>query len=105
MTQVVPLLDSTLPLVTEAKEKLGNQFGYVSLEGFIVGKLVLYALNKIEGDITRKSFMQALLDSSFSIQQLSLDYTDDNQGSDLVNMMILKQGDWQIATSSDIWKK
>ncbi len=105
MTQVVPLLDSTLPLVTEAKEKLGNQFGYVSLEGFIVGKLVLYALNKIEGDITRKSFMQALLDSSFSIQQLSLDYIDDNQGSDLVNMMILKQGDWQIATSSDIWKK
>ncbi|MCK5919045.1 MAG: ABC transporter substrate-binding protein [Cocleimonas sp.] len=105
MTQVVPLLDSTLPLVIEAKEKLGNQFGYVSLEGFIVGKLVLYALNKIEGDINRKRFMQALLDSSFSIQQLSLDYLDDNQGSDLVNMMIFKQGDWQIASRSDIWKK
>jgi hypothetical protein len=105
MTQVVPLLDSTLPLVVEAKEKLGSRFGYVSLEGFIVGKLVLYALNKIEGDISRKSFMQALLNSSFSIQQLPLDYLNDNQGSDLVNMMILKQGDWQPANSSSIWKK
>ena len=104
MTQVVPLLDSTLPLVIEAKEKLGGQFGYVSLEGFIVGKLILHGLNKIEGEVTRHSFTQALLGSQFAIDELPIDFTKDNQGSDLVNMMILKQGEWEAASHSSIWK-
>ncbi|MCK5810381.1 MAG: ABC transporter substrate-binding protein [Cocleimonas sp.] len=104
MTQVVPFLNSATPLVTEARNKLGSQFGYVSLEGFIVGKLILYGLNKIEGDITRKKFMRGLSDASFSVQQLALDYLNDNQGSDLVNMTILKQGNWQPANSTTIWK-
>ncbi len=104
MTQVVPLLDSTIPLVIEAKEKLGNQFGYVSLEGFIVGKLILYGLNKIKGEITRRSFTQALLGSQFAIKKLPLDFKKNNQGSNLVNIMTLKQGEWEAANYSSIWK-
>jgi len=104
MTQVVPLLDSNIPLVLAAKQKLGNQFGYVSLEGFIVGKLVLHGLNKIAGEITRDNFTQALLGSQFAIEEFPFDFVKDNQGSDLVNMMILKQGEWEKAEQSNIWK-
>lgn len=104
MTQVVPLLDSTTPLILEAKKKLGERFGYVSLEGFIVGKLILHGLNKIKGEITRKSFTQALLDSSFTINQFPFDFTKNNQGSDLVSMTILKQGEWITIDSSTLWK-
>ena len=103
MTQVVPLLDSNIPLVVEAKKKLGKDFGYVSLEGFIVGKLVLYGLKKIEGDITREKFTSAILNSRFNIKQLSLDFMDDNQGSDLVELMVLKQGKWAKVPLENIW--
>ena len=103
MTQVVPLLDSNIPLVVEAKKKLGKDFGYVSLEGFIVGKLVLYGLKKIEGDITREKFTSAILNSRFNIKQLSLDFMDDNQGSDLVELMVLKEGRWTKVSHENIW--
>ena len=103
MTQVVPLLDSKIPLVEEAKKKLGKDFGYVSLEGFIVGKIILYGLNKIEGEITREKFMKAILNSSFSIGQLTLDFTNDNQGSDRVELMVLVEGEWQKGIAKNIW--
>ncbi len=103
MTQVVPLLDSNIPLVVEAKKKLGKDFGYVSLEGFIVGKLILHGLKKIEGDITRKRFTTAILNSRFDIKQLSLDFIDNNQGSDLVELMVLEQGEWVKGTDENIW--
>lgn len=105
MTQVVPLLDSDLPLVLEAKKALGHQFGYVSFEGFIVGKIVLYGLEQIKGEITRKHFAESLLGSRFSIGELSLDFLSNNQGSNLVNMMVLKKGEWVAADNVSIWKK
>jgi len=103
MTQVVPLLDSSLPIVLEAKQKLGTNFGYVSLEGFIVGKLILHGLKKIEGSITRERFTTAVLNSRFSIGQLPLDFLDDNQGSDLVELMVLNQGEWVKGADQNIW--
>ncbi len=102
MTQVVPPLDSNIPIVVEAKKKLGADFGYVSLEGFIVGKLVLYGLKKIKGDITRKNFTKALLNSRFSIGELTFDFLNDNQGSDRVELTVLDQGKW-ITNSENIW--
>ena len=84
MTQVVPPLESKLPIVVEAREKLGEQFGWVSLEGYIVGKLWLTAMERIEGRITRAKFLDAILGKKFELGGLRLDYTDDNQGSDLV---------------------
>ena len=103
MTQVVPLLDSDLPVVLEAKQKLGVDFGYVSLEGFIVGKLILYGLEKIVGEITRERFTAAVLNSRFSLGQLPLDFLEDNQGSDLVELMVLDQGEWVAGKNQNIW--
>lgn len=104
MTQVVPPLDSNIPLILEAKEKLGESFGAVSLEGFIVGKLIIYGLEKIKGTITRQSFTRALLNSRFSIEQLPLDFLDDNQGSDLVELIFFEEGKWTESNDQNIWK-
>ncbi len=84
MTQVVPPLDSELPIVAEARQKLGDRFGWVSLEGYIVGKLWLTAMESIEGPITRTKFLDAVRGRQFDLGGLLLDFSDDNQGSDLV---------------------
>ena len=89
MTQVVPPLESKLPIVVEAREKLGDEFGWVSLEGYIVGKLWLTAMEKIEGRITREKFLDAIRGKRFDLGGIRLDYTDDNQGSDLVVLTTL----------------
>ncbi|HIO93097.1 MAG TPA: branched-chain amino acid ABC transporter substrate-binding protein [Leucothrix mucor] len=103
ITQVVPPLDSNIPLIIEARQKLGKDFGVVSLEGFIVGKLILHGLEKIKGKITRKAFTRALLNSRFSIEQLSFDFLNDNQGSDLVELMFFDQGEWLASNDQNIW--
>ena len=102
MTQVVPLLDSQLSLVTEARKILKNNFNYVSLEGYIVGKMILKGLNGIKGKISRKNFVSALLGHQFNIGGLKLDFTDDNQASDLVVMTGLRKGHWE-PMNNQIW--
>jgi branched-chain amino acid transport system substrate-binding protein len=84
MTQVVPSLDSTLPIVAEARQRLGEQFGWVSLEGYIVGKLWLRTIQNVQGSITRQKFLNAVLGRKFDLGGLKLDFSNDNQGSDLV---------------------
>jgi len=84
MTQVVPTLDSTLPIVEEARRSLGSRFGWVSLEGYIVGKLWLFGMANIKGDITRANFLRAIRGRIFDLGGLRMDFSDDNQGSDLV---------------------
>ena len=92
MTQVVPALDSKISIVAEARQKLGDQFGWVSLEGFIVGKLWLDAMEKIKGRITRAKFLAKLRGREFNLGGLRLDYRTDNQGSDLVVLTNLTPG-------------
>ena len=84
MTQVVPPLDSRLPIVVEAREMLGDNFGWVSLEGYIVGKLWLTGMAGVQGRISRAKFLAAVRGHKFDLGGLKLDFTDDNQGSDLV---------------------
>jgi len=86
MTQVVPALDSSLPIVEEARKSLGGQLGYVSLEGFIVGKMFLTIARSIKGDFTRDNFLKAVRGQTFDLGGLKLDFTTDNQGSDLVHL-------------------
>lgn len=102
MTQVVPLLDSNLELVIQAKKALKDDFSYVSLEGYIVGKMILKGLNDIKGKITRQSFVNSLLGHRFDIGGIKLDFTNDNQGSDLVVMTTLVDGNWQ-EINEDTW--
>lgn len=101
MTQVVPHLTSSLPIVEEARGALGEKFGYVSLEGFIVGQMFLEGLERIEGPITRQSFLDAVLGSRMYLKGLELDFTDDNQGSDLVVPTILRNGQFEKMAGPD----
>lgn len=90
MTHVAPLLDSTLPIVKEARTKLKNEFGHVSLEGYIVGKMTLRILSDISGEITRDSFMQQVARSQFDLGGVTIDFlANNNQGSNLVILSYL----------------
>lgn len=90
MTQVAPLLNSNLPIVQEAREKLKEEFGHVSLEGYIVGKMTLTILKNISGDITRESFMQEVARSKFNLGGVNIDFSANrNQGSNLVILSYL----------------
>lgn len=86
LTNVVPALDSSLPIVEEARKALGNLLSYVSLEGFIVGKMFLAIARDIKGDITRENFLKAVRGRTFDLGGLKLDFTNDNQGSDFVQL-------------------
>ena len=67
MTQVVPLLDSKLPIVEEARIALGEDFGVISLEGYVVGKMLLQILQDIPGELTRENFLQQVQKSRFNL--------------------------------------
>ncbi len=95
MTQVVPPLDSNLPIVEQARASLGDDFGYVTLEGYIVGRMFLQILEQAGVNPTRASFMRAALGHEFELGGLKLDFTDDNQASDLVVLTHLSKDGWQ----------
>lgn len=99
-THIVPLLNSDLPIVREAMLALGENFGYVSLEGYIVGKMFINAMKKINGDITRDAFLKAVRGSVFDVSGITMDFSNDNQGSDLVVLTKLgKDGYSPLATT------
>jgi len=104
MTQVVPPLESNLPIVEEAREALGSDFGYVSLEGYIVGRLFIAALEQVPGPITRQNFVNVVRGNIFEISGLTLDFTLDNQGSDLVALTYLDQDGYRNMVRDD-WKR
>jgi hypothetical protein len=84
MTQVVPLLDSTLPIVQEARQKLGKDLGFVSLEGYIVGRMFLRIAGGMQGEPTRDAFMKQVSQSHFDLGGIPIDFTKGNQGSNLI---------------------
>lgn len=89
MTQVVPLPDSDLPIVQEARTALGKDYGYVSQEGYIVGKLLLHGLRQLETDekpLNRSNLLNTFKGQQFDLGGLTMNFSNDNQGSDLVVM-------------------
>src|SRR5579872_137083 len=66
VTQVVPFpQDTAIPLVAayQSAFKAANPSGtpgFVSLEGYMVGRLVVAALGKLDGEITRKALLDAI---------------------------------------------
>ncbi|HYQ90899.1 MAG TPA: branched-chain amino acid ABC transporter substrate-binding protein, partial [Candidatus Competibacteraceae bacterium] len=102
MTQVVPPLDSPLPIVEEARKSLGGQLGYVSLEGFIVGKMFLAIARNIKGDITRSNFLKAVRGQAFDLGGLKLDFTNDNQGSDVVQLTYFDSQEFKAITPQQL---
>ncbi len=90
MTQVVPILDSPLPIVEEARDRLREQLNYVSLEGYIVGKMLIAIMKDMRGPITRANFLKTAQGKVFELGGLTLDFSNDNQGSDLVTLTYLQ---------------
>ncbi|MBL8258576.1 MAG: ABC transporter substrate-binding protein [Candidatus Competibacteraceae bacterium] len=104
MTQVVPPLDAPLPIVEEARKALGEDLSNISLEGYIVGKLFLAITRNIKGDMTRENFLKAARGRTFDLGGLPLDFSNDNQGSDLVQFQVLEEGVFKTRTAEQIHK-
>ncbi|MBK8509263.1 MAG: ABC transporter substrate-binding protein [Candidatus Competibacter sp.] len=102
LTQAVPALDSSLPIVEEARKALGDRFDSSSLEGYMVGKMFVTILRNVKGEITRASFLDAARGRSFDLGGLPLDFTNDNQGSDFVQLLALEDGAFKPKTSQQL---
>jgi ABC-type branched-subunit amino acid transport system substrate-binding protein len=98
ITQVVPFPnDASIPVVARYQEALkasapGEQPGFVSLEGYLVGRTIVAALEKMNGEPTRKGFVEAVQKSgSFDLGGFKLSYSDSsNRGSDQVYLTVIQ---------------
>jgi ABC-type branched-subunit amino acid transport system substrate-binding protein len=89
VTQVVPFpADTSIPVVARYHAALkagaaGAQPGFVSLEGYLVGRAIIAVLEKIEGEPTREAFVEAVQKSGgFDLGGFRLAYgPDNNRGS------------------------
>lgn len=105
MTQVVPRLESSLPIVTEARRALGSDFNHISLEGYIIARMVLHLLESMEADLNRGNFMAHARQASFDLGGLEIDFPYyGHQASRLVNIESLARSGWRLA-SGDIWEE
>ncbi|WP_424934600.1 ABC transporter substrate-binding protein [Amaricoccus macauensis] len=92
ISQVVPFpWDTSLPIIAEYQAALVEQAsdarpGFVSLEGYIVGRVAIEALKSAGNDLTRESYLEALGSlGTLDLGGLTLTYgPGDNQGSDSV---------------------
>jgi len=101
MTQIVPVLNSELPIVQEAQQALGEELSFISLEGYIVGKMFLTIMNSIEGDITRENFLAVVRGNTFDVSGLDLDFSEDNQGSDFVTFTYVDEDGYRLLNNED----
>jgi ABC-type branched-subunit amino acid transport system substrate-binding protein len=64
----------------------------VSLEGYLVGRLAIAALDKAGKDVTRESLLKVIKDTgTFDIGGLEMTYgPDDNEGLDKVFMTVIQ---------------
>ena len=91
VTQVVPFpRSSELPVVTEYARALAAHApaaepGFVSLEGYLAGRMVIDALQRCGRDLDRERFLAAMRDvEAIDLGGFELRFGDDNQGSDSV---------------------
>ena len=97
VTQVVPIPDdASTPVVAEYRAAL-SEFdpdavpGFVSLEGYMAGRLAIVALETCGADVTRACFLGAFTElEAIELSGVSLQYgPDDNQGSDDVLLTVI----------------
>ncbi|MBF0196096.1 MAG: ABC transporter substrate-binding protein [Planctomycetes bacterium] len=71
-----------------------QEVGFVSLEGYMVGKLFTMVASQVEGDLTRKSFMAtAEKVGVFDLGGVKLEYSSsDHQGMDEIFLTVIKDG-------------
>jgi len=97
VSQVVPLPeDTTIPVVADYRQALSAldptlEPGFVSLEGYIAGRLVIAALEALGPDVTRQGLLSTIKDvGRFDLGGVELTYgPGDNQGMDAVFLTVL----------------
>ena len=97
VTQVVPLPDDTgVPAVAAYREALkafdaSAAPGFVSLEGYLAGRLAIVGLEQCGRDVSRGCFLDVLRNTeTIDLHGLSLQYgPGDNQGSDDVFVTVI----------------
>ena len=97
VTQVVPFPeDDSLPVVHAYLEALAAhdpeaEPGFVSLEGYLAGRMVISALQECGADVERSCLLDQLIDrGSFDIDGFDLQFGEgDNQGSDEVFLTVI----------------
>ena len=99
VTQVVPFPeDENLPIVASYMNALAEfdpaaEPGFVSLEGYLAGRLAIEGLERCGRDVTRDCFMDGILGGGdFEIDGFPLSYSgppEDNQGSDTVFLTVI----------------
>ena len=97
VTQVVPFPeDDSLPVVHAYLEALAAhdpeaEPGFVSLEGYLAGRIVISALQECGADVQRSCLLDQLIDrGSYDIDGFELQFGEgDNQGSDEVFLTVI----------------
>ena len=97
VTQVVPFpTDDSVPIVASYLEALAEHVpgaipSFVSLEGYIAGRLTIAALEVCGRDLDRDCFLETLIGTGFmEIDGFELFFgPDDNQGSDQVFLTVI----------------
>ncbi len=109
VTQVVPFpLDEELPVIREYHAALYAHApdavpGFVSLEGYLAGRLALAALQSTGSELTRTGFLDALKTTDrMDFGGFLVSFDDDNQGSDAVFLTVIDDsGQYRPLTSLD----
>ncbi len=97
VTQVVPFpRDPSIPVVKRYQDALkavepSAAPGFVSLEGYLVGRLVAAALGRLDGAPTREGFLRAILAGApFDVDGFKMKSgAGNNQGSDQVFLTVI----------------
>ena len=98
VTQVVPFPDDhTIPLVARYRQALMGlnadaEPGFVSLEGYMVGRLTISVLDSLGHGVTREAFLNQIAETGvFDLGGISLTYApQDNQGMDDVFLTVIQ---------------
>ena len=106
VTQVVPFpTDDSIPIVESYLEALESYDpeavpGFVSLEGYMAGRLAIASLERCGREVDRECFLNILNQTeTLEIDEFNLQYgPDDNQGSDTVFLTVIGRfGDYYPA--------
>jgi len=96
VTQVIPFpQDKSIPVVAAFHKALKVSKpdvvpGFVSLEGYVVGRTVVEGLRRVKGELTRETLMAQLTNGTFDYGGFSLTYgPNNNQGSNAVYLTVI----------------
>ena len=100
VSQVVPSpWDTTIPVVAEyhkSMQAIGkqDQIDFVSLEGYLAGKLFHEIVKRVDGELTREAFLDAVSSAGdIDLGGVTLHFgQEDHQGMDDIYLTIFRDG-------------